>query len=86
MHPNVDDTPYDKHHLRPSMLVFDTVYNPESTVLIKDAKSRSCKVITGVDMFIRQAAIQFHLFTGLDAPAELMRETLRRAIDPVRYS
>ncbi len=86
MHPNVDDTPYDKHHLRPSMVVFDTVYNPESTVLIKDARSRSCKVITGVDMFIRQAAIQFHLFTGQEAPAGLMRETLRRAIDPVRYS
>lgn len=86
MHPNVDDTPYDKHHLRPSMVVFDTVYNPESTVLIKDARSRSCKVITGVDMFIRQAAIQFHLFTGLEAPTSLMRETLRRAIDPVRYS
>ncbi len=28
MHPNVDATPYDKHHLRPSMVVFDTVYNP----------------------------------------------------------
>lgn len=86
MHPNVDETPYDKHHLRPSMLVFDTVYNPESTLLIKDARNRSCKVITGVDMFIRQAAIQFHLFTGQEAPAALMRETLRRAIDPVRYS
>ncbi len=37
MHPNVDATPYDKHHLRPSMLVFDTVYNPENTLLVKDA-------------------------------------------------
>jgi 3-dehydroquinate dehydratase/shikimate dehydrogenase len=86
MHPNVDDTPYDKHHLRPSMVVFDAVYNPESTVLVKDARSRMCKVITGVDMFIRQAAIQFQLFTGQAAPAAVMRETLRRAIDPVRYS
>lgn len=84
MHPNVDDTPYDKHHLRPSMLVFDTVYNPESTLLIKDARARSCKVITGVDMFIRQAAIQFQLFTGVDAPTTVMRDALRRAIDPVR--
>jgi 3-dehydroquinate dehydratase/shikimate dehydrogenase len=86
MHPNVDDTPYDKHHLRPSMVVFDTVYNPESTVLVKDARSRKCKVITGVDMFIRQAAIQFQLFTGQEGPTSVMRETLRRAIDPVRYT
>lgn len=86
MHPNVDDTPYDKHHLRPSMVVFDTVYNPESTVLVKEARSRSCKVVTGVDMFIRQAAIQFQLFTGREAPTGVMRETLRRAIDPVRYA
>ena len=55
MHPNVDETPYEKHHLKPSMVVFDTVYNPESTLLIKDARSRSCTVVTGVEMFIRQA-------------------------------
>jgi len=36
-------------------------------------------VITGVDMFVRQAALQFKLFTGQDAPADLMRETLKRA-------
>jgi 3-dehydroquinate dehydratase/shikimate dehydrogenase len=68
------------------MVVFDTVYNPESTVLVKEARSRSCKVVTGVDMFIRQAAIQFQLFTGREAPTGVMRETLRRAIDPVRYA
>jgi 3-dehydroquinate dehydratase/shikimate dehydrogenase len=80
MHPNVDDTPYDKHHLRPSMIVFDVVYNPENTLLIKEARSRNCKVITGVDMFVRQACLQFKHFTGLEGPADLMRETIRRAI------
>jgi len=79
MHPNVDETPYAKHHMRPAMVVFDAVYNPENTLFIKDARSRNCKVITGVDMFVRQAALQFKLFTGQDAPADLMRETLKRA-------
>ncbi len=79
MHPNVDETAYEKHHLKPSMVVFDTVYNPESTLLVKDARSRSCTVVTGVEMFIRQAALQFKLFTGEEAPAELMRDVLRRA-------
>ena len=85
MHPNVDETPYEKHHLKPSMTVFDTVYNPESTLLIKDARSRSCRVVTGVDMFIRQAALQFQLFAQRDAPADAMREVFRRAIGPVKY-
>ena len=73
MHPNVDDSPYDKHYLRPSMIVFDAVYNPENTLLIKEARSRNCTVVTGVDMFVRQACFQFKLVHragrsgGLDA-------------------
>ncbi len=85
MHPNVDETPYDKHYLKPSMLVFDTVYNPESTLLVKDARARSCTVITGVEMFIRQAALQFKLFTDQEPPADLMRDVLKRAIGPAKY-
>ena len=80
MHPFVDETPFEKHHLRPSMVVFDMVYNPENTLLIKDARSQSCLVITGVEMFVRQASLQFKLFTGQDAPWELMRDVLKRTI------
>ena len=80
MHPNVDESPYDKHYLRPSMVVFDVVYNPENTLLVKEARNRNCTVVTGVDMFVRQACLQFKLFTGQDGPAELMREVIRRAI------
>jgi len=85
MHPNVDETPYEKHHLRPSMIVFDAVYNPENTLLVKEARNRNCTVVTGVDMFVRQACRQFELFTGLEGPADLMRETIRRAIGAAKY-
>jgi 3-dehydroquinate dehydratase/shikimate dehydrogenase len=85
MHPNVDETPIHKTFLKPSMLVFDTVYNPESTLLIKDARSRNCAVITGVEMFVRQAQLQFFLFTGKEASAERMREVLKRTIGPVKF-
>jgi 3-dehydroquinate dehydratase/shikimate dehydrogenase len=85
MHPNVDATPFDKHHLRPSMIVFDTVYNPENTLLVKDGRAQGALAITGVEMFIRQAALQFRLFTGQDAPIDLMRETLKRQIGPAKY-
>lgn len=84
MHPNVDETPYDKHYLKPSTVVFDTVYNPESTLLVKDARARSCTVVTGVEMFIRQAALQFKLFTDVDAPQDLMRDVLKRTIGAAR--
>ena len=85
MHPNVDESPIQKTFLKPAMLVFDTVYNPESTLLIKDARSRNCETITGVEMFVRQAQLQFFLFTRQEAPAELMRDVLKRAIGPVKY-
>jgi 3-dehydroquinate dehydratase/shikimate dehydrogenase len=85
MHPNVDESPVNKSMLKPAMVVFDTVYNPESTLLLKEARSHGCRIVTGVEMFIRQAALQFLLFTGREAPEELMRETLKRAIGPVRY-
>jgi len=85
MHPNVDETPYDKHYLRPGMIVFDVVYNPENTLLVKEARARNCKVITGVDMFVRQACLQFKLFTGHDGPAELMRDSIKRATAAARY-
>jgi 3-dehydroquinate dehydratase/shikimate dehydrogenase len=85
MHPNVDETPFEKHHLRPSMIVFDAVYNPENTLLVKEARSRNCTVITGVDMFVRQACLQFELFTGEEGPADLMRETIRRIIGAAKY-
>jgi 3-dehydroquinate dehydratase/shikimate dehydrogenase len=85
MHPNLDESPYDKHHLKPSMIVFDTVYNPENTLLVKFAREQSCHFITGVEMFVRQAATQFQMFTGREAPVELMRDTVRRAIGAARY-
>ncbi len=85
MHPNVDVSPVNKTFLKPTMLVFDTVYNPESTLLIKDARSRNCQVATGVEMFIKQAELQFLVFTGKKAPTDLMREVLLKAIGPVRY-
>ncbi|TWT77977.1 Shikimate dehydrogenase [Posidoniimonas polymericola] len=85
MHPNVDESPVKKSCLKPSMLVFDTVYNPESTLLIKDARDHGAKVVTGVEMFVRQAELQYQLFTGQRAPEGVMRETLKRVIGPVKY-
>lgn len=85
MHPDIDSTPYDKGHLNEQTIVFDTVYNPEQTVLVKEAASMGAFVINGLDMFVRQAAYQYKLFTGLEPPVQLMRDTVKRITSPVKY-
>lgn len=84
MHPDVDATPFEEHWLRDEMLVFDTVYNPEQTLLLKHARERGCRTVGGIEMFIRQAAMQFEMFTGQDAPLDYMMETLRQASSAAR--
>lgn len=85
MHPDMDRSPYDKDKLLPDTIVFDTVYNPEQTVLVKDARKAGCFVVNGLDMFIRQAAYQYKLFTGLEPPVQLMRDTVKKATSAVSY-
>jgi 3-dehydroquinate dehydratase/shikimate dehydrogenase len=58
------------------MAVFDTVYNPAETLLLKQAKQIGCRTISGLDMFISQAAEQFKLFTGKNPNIKLMRKTV----------
>jgi 3-dehydroquinate dehydratase/shikimate dehydrogenase len=85
MHPHVDDTPLPPSAFsRSGIVVFDTVYHPENTMLLKLARERKATTVTGVDMFLRQAAHQFKIYTGADAPIELMRETLKRKLGPIR--
>jgi 3-dehydroquinate dehydratase/shikimate dehydrogenase len=84
MHPDLDSSPFAENWLREGMVVFDTVYNPEQTLLLKQAKLRKCKTVSGIEMFVRQAAVQFQKFTDQPAPIELMRTTIKRAISPIR--
>jgi 3-dehydroquinate dehydratase/shikimate dehydrogenase len=84
MHPNVDDTPMPPAGFRQGMLVMDTVYHPENTMLLKLARERNCTTITGVDMFVRQAAHQFQLYTGKKPPLDVMRAVVQRKLGPLR--
>lgn len=85
MHPNVDDTPVPPATFsRPGMVAFDTVYHPENTMFLKLARERECTVVTGVEMFVRQAAEQFKLYTGQEAPQDVMRAVLQRKLGAIR--
>eukprot|EP00262_Sarcandra_glabra_P020593 TRINITY_DN8273_c0_g3_i2.p1 TRINITY_DN8273_c0_g3~~TRINITY_DN8273_c0_g3_i2.p1 ORF type:complete len:542 (-),score=79.52 TRINITY_DN8273_c0_g3_i2:122-1669(-) len=74
MQPNSDHTPVAKGVLGAYDLVFDAVYTPRKTRLLKEAEEAGAVVVSGVEMFIRQAIGQFILFTGGEAPEEFMRE------------
>jgi shikimate dehydrogenase len=76
MHPDTDASLVAADMFRPGQVVFDIVYTPLETKLLAQAKSRGLKTISGVDMFVNQAALQFECFTGVDAPVEVMRRVV----------
>jgi 3-dehydroquinate dehydratase/shikimate dehydrogenase len=61
-------------------VVFDTVYNPQKTRLLRQAEKKGARIVTGVEMFIRQAAVQFREFTGTEPPVQVFRETMAQAL------
>lgn len=76
MHPKVGASLIPSGLFRPGQVVFDVVYTPLETKLLADARARGLKTISGVEMFINQAALQFKQFTGVDAPVEVMRRVV----------
>ena len=85
MHPELDESPFEEAWFSKRTLVFDTIYNPEQTLFIKQARQAGCSTVTGVDMFVRQAARQFKLFTGEEPNLELIRYETKRATSAARY-
>jgi 3-dehydroquinate dehydratase/shikimate dehydrogenase len=61
-------------------LVFDLVYNPLETPLLRLARQRSIPIITGIEMFVQQGARQFEIFTGKPAPEEEMLRVVIHAL------
>ena len=76
MHPNVAQSCVPPALLTSSLTVMDIVYNPLETQLLKEAKEAGCRTIRGLDMFLNQAVLQFELWTGCPAPADVMRTIL----------
>jgi shikimate dehydrogenase len=76
MHPNEDASLVPEHLFRSGQVVFDVVYNPLETKLLRQAKAKGLTVIPGVEMFLNQAILQFERFADADAPEELMRNVV----------
>jgi 3-dehydroquinate dehydratase/shikimate dehydrogenase len=80
MFPNVEESPVPKDVLKKDMIVFDAVYNPIETKLLKDAEERGCHTVNGLTMFINQAAEQFRLWTGIEPSVELMKKVAKNML------
>jgi shikimate dehydrogenase len=76
MHPKEDASLVPAELFRPGQAVLDIVYNPLQTKLLADAEARGLQTISGVEMFINQAVLQFEIFTGGPAPEEVMRRVV----------
>lgn len=77
---NEDKSPIDKKFLNKNQIIFDVVYTPKETRLIKDAKEKGAKVILGYEMLLYQGVEQFKLYTGFDAPVNAMKEVLIKSL------
>jgi len=65
----------------PADVVFDMVYNPLETALVKNAREQKKNVVLGIDMFIEQAVRQFEIWTGDSAPRSVMEKAAIEALE-----
>lgn len=66
--------------LPPGALVYDLVYNPPETPLLAEARKAGARTLNGLTMLVYQGAASFKLWTGREAPVEVMAAAARRAL------
>lgn len=76
-HPN-EIPPVSLDALHPALFVSDLIYNPAETRLLALARTRHCRTQNGVEMLVRQGVIAFTHWTGIEPPAEVMRNAVIR--------
>jgi len=74
MYPDIDGSPISEEILHSNLFVFDIVYNPLETRLLKEARKIGCKTLGGLDMFVNQGALAFEWWTGKKPSLNLMKE------------
>jgi 3-dehydroquinate dehydratase/shikimate dehydrogenase len=88
MSPNVNETFFPGRI--PAAVVFDMVYNPIETLLVRSARAQGAAIVPGIEMFLEQAAGQFEIWTGQSAPRAAMQkaalEALAASSEPIMNS
>ncbi len=81
MSPSIDQTPVPADLLRPDLTVYDIVYNPIKTRLLREAEVAGAETIGGLDMLVWQGVLAFEKWTGLKAPVKLMKEEATKLLE-----
>jgi len=77
MRPHEDKTPVDRELLRPDLAVFDLVYDPPESRLLKEARSIGAKTTEGLIMLVYQGAASFEIWTNKKAPIDVMMKAAK---------
>ncbi len=75
-----NQTPCPAKYIKKSQIVYDIVYSPYQTKLLHDAASKGATVIHGTEMLIHQGTAQFEYYTGIEAPEQIMRQTVHKLL------
>lgn len=82
MNPHIDDEPIAKSEdMHGDLVVFDAVYNPNETVLLKEAIKAGAKPVYGIKMLLYQGAESFEIWTGRKAPIDEMEKALKQTLN-----
>jgi shikimate dehydrogenase len=81
MEPYPDESPIEPSMLHPNLLVFDLVYNPKRTRLIRDAELAGSRILSGVKMLAYQGSEAFRLWTGVEPPEALMMTAINACLE-----
>ena len=82
LHPNVMDKPdIDYSTIGSHMVVCDVVFNPVDPVFLKEARKQGAKTVSGIGMLVQQGALAFTLWTGKEAPEQVMYDTLAKEFE-----
>ncbi len=77
MHPHVEGTPLqDENVLHPDLVLYDTVFNPLETRLMRQFKEAGAQAYGGLDMLVYQGARSFQIWTGEEPPADVMKQAV----------
>jgi len=87
LYPNVDQKPdIDYESILSDMVVTDVIFNDPNSLFLQEAEKRGAKTINGLGMLVNQGALNFTLWTGVEAPVDVMVDTLKKEFGLEQYS
>jgi shikimate dehydrogenase len=80
MEPDTGSTPLDRELLHPGLTVFDIVYRPGKTRLLREAEERQCRTVPGISMLVYQGVRQFEMWTGTSPDPDIFFRALNNEL------